>query len=172
MMRNAVAAGAVLLLGIAASSAVAYPQHVSNTYRVSTNAGESCDVSPVAFAKGSVLGSLEGIEYVDCNVSPYYISLDGGFSNTSLDKLSLFYDPSDGYARCEWSWTCHWSRQRSYFPAGDHYVDHEVIIDLRPETIFTNRWSSYPAACEVAADKGRLICDFRQWVTIPGPASG
>jgi hypothetical protein len=180
VMRNGAAAyvAAVVLLAAAAPSATAYPTHVSNTYRVTTNnpSGGQCEVSPVAWAHGTVLGSLEGVEYVSCNFSPYSIYLDGGFSDTSLDVLNVTSDTAGDSRRCEWwppGYTCNWGRQRGYFPAGDHYVSHEVVIDLHPQSYQTQQFSSFPPGCSVAAsDRGRLTCVFKQWVTVPTPVSG
>ena len=175
-MRNVVAAaGAVLVLAATASSAFAYPSRVENTYKVDTTGGP-CDVTVVASAEPgvtSVNGVLRGIESVYCGAltfTPYYIQLSGEFSRTSLDPLDLLASVEPG-RRCERQKTCHLSRSKGWFPPGDHYVTHAVDIDVAPYAV-GDTFLSYPSGCRVASnDRGHLICEFTQRVTMPGPAS-
>lgn len=174
--RRITAAGGVLvLLGATASSASAYPSRVENNYRITTTGG-TCDVTVVASADPGVAvanGALRGIESVHCEAlsfTPYYINLTGAFSGTSLDPLNVLYS-DEPTRRCERQKACYWSRSKVWFPPGDHSVWHEVRIDAAPYAV-AETFLSYPGGCRVSAsDRGHLICDFTQWVTMPGPPS-
>jgi hypothetical protein len=176
-MRTAtVAVSVVLVLGATASSASAYPSRVEDDYKVTTTSG-TCDVAVVASTEpgvAAVNGALRGIESVHCEAlsfTPYFIHLSGGFSGTSLDALNLL-DSAGPDRHCEWSKACYGSRSEGWFPPGDHYVTHEVDIDVAPYAV-GETFLSYPQGCRVASnDRGHLVCDFKQWVTMPGPVSG
>ena len=174
-MRGIAAAGALLiLLAATASGASAYPSRVEDNYKVTTTGG-TCDVTVVASTEPGVAaanGRLRGIESIHCEAltyTPYYIHLSGGFSGTSLDALNLLYsDEPDRH--CEWQKACSWSRSKGWFPPGDHYVTHEVDIDVAPYAV-EQTFLSFPQDCRVASnDRGHLVCDFRQWVTMPAPS--
>jgi hypothetical protein len=177
-MRNGIAgAGAVvMLLAATASSASAYPTRVEDSYRITTTAG-TCDVTVVAStepgAAAAVRTNLRGIESVHCEAlsyTPYYIHLEGGFSDTSLDPLNVLYS-DEPVRHCSWQKACYWSRSKGWFPPGDHYVWHEVIIDVAPYAV-AETFVGYPQACRVSdGDRGHLRCYFQQWVTMPTPVA-
>ena len=175
-MRHRTAAASIaaaVLLGLTASSASAYPSSVSNHYNVDTTYGR-CTIDVAASANPALvaLGTLTGIESVSCaslSITPYRIYLSGGFSGTSLDPLNVL-DSGEPDRICEWQKACYWSRSEGLFPPGDHSVKHGVDIDVAPGAGAAT-YLSYPAGCRVSAnDKGLLLCDFTQWVTMPAPA--
>jgi hypothetical protein len=176
MRRGLAAAGAVLVLVATASSASAYPPRVEDNYTIGMDGG-TCGVTVVASTEpgiAAVNGRLRAIESVHCEAlsyTPYYIHLSGWFSGTSLDALNLLYtDESDRH--CEWQQACYWSRSKAWFPPGDHYVTHDVDIDVAPYAV-GETFLSFPPDCRVAAnDRGHLSCHFRQWVTMPAPVTG
>ena len=166
--------GTLVLLAATAPSASAYPSSVSNRYTVDTTYGR-CVIDVAARAEAGVAavsGRLVGIESVNCaalTITPYRIYLSGGFSGTSLDLLDLL-GSGEPDRICEWQKTCSWSRSEAWFPPGDHYVTHEVDIDVAPYAV-GQTYVSFPRECRVAAsDRGYLSCDFQQWVTMPAPS--
>jgi hypothetical protein len=172
---TAAAVAAFALVAGTASSASAYPQRVEDDHTVGTIYGP-CEVAVVALAEPGlavVNGRLTAIESVQCeslSVTPYYIDLSGSFSETSLDPLDVLYS-GEPARRCEGQKSCYWSRSKAWFPPGDHYVTHDVIIDLTAQSGTSQRFTSYPGDCfVVASDTGRLKCHFRQRVTMPAPA--
>jgi hypothetical protein len=177
MRTSATTAGAaVVVLALMAPGVSAYPSRVENSYKVTTTGG-TCDVTVVASATPGVAvanGALTGIESVNCSAltfTPYYIHLDGWFSGTSLDPLHVLYS-DETFRHCERQKSCYKSRSKIWFPPGDHYVTHDVTIDVAPYAV-ADTFLSFPQQCRVSSsDRGRLICGFTQWVTMPTPAGG
>jgi hypothetical protein len=173
VMRNAIAAaGVVLVLVATASSAFAYPSGATlGPVRIDTVYGP-CFMTLRAQASPSlqVAGQVSATESVDCSpltIAPFTIWLAPTIGGLVTEQN--LNGPAQATRLCNLQDSCSWTHTRSRLPAGDYDVWHYVEIDLAQGSTQQQQYvGTPPAGCRVGADRGVLVCEIHQDVTL-GP---